>query len=144
MAGRGRYRGIYMRRLVLKTYDCVVFVSSVIFFFFFLLLCRACLSFISWGQGWGAGRGLVLFGCGGVQGERVWKSPPCECESDRWTGVAEDTRRIWRSGEWVAPPPSLSCTRIRKDLVQRLKKTKDQKEGLKLKGERYGPVTLTQ
>ena len=43
-----------MRRLVLKSYDCVVFVSSVIFYFLFM----SCVSVFS------LLNGSVLFGCG--------------------------------------------------------------------------------
>lgn len=59
MAGRGRYRGIYMRRLVLKTYDCVVFVSSVIFFFFYIMSCVSVFSLLRAGVGGGERVGFV-------------------------------------------------------------------------------------
>ena len=60
-------------------------------FLFFIYVVRVCLFSLEW-----VGFIWVRWGC-------REREPPCECESDRWTGVEEDTRRIWRSGEWVPP-----------------------------------------
>ena len=109
-------------------YEAVGFERVMIAWFlwvlwFFIFLFMSCVSVFSLLRGcW------FCLGAVSVQGERVWKSPPCECESDRWTGVLEDTRRIWRSGEWVAPPPSLSCTRKnKKGLGPKIKKKRTKK-----------------
>lgn len=96
-----------------KSYDCVVFVSSVIFLFFIYVV-RVCLSFLSWGGVW------VRWGCR----ER-------ECGNRRRVSVRVTGGRVfWRTrgefggvvNEWPPLHLSLAQERIRKDLVQRLKK----------------------
>lgn len=54
-----------MRRLVLKTYDCVVFVSSVIFFFYYYVV-RVCLFSLE-GRGGGRGEGWFCLGAVGCK-----------------------------------------------------------------------------
>ena len=95
-----------------------------VLWYFIFYLCRACLSFLSW-------MGRFYLGAVRVQEERaavwVWEWQVDGCRG----GHAENLEEWWMSAPLLL---SLAQERMRKDL--------EQKEGLKLKGERYGPVAL--